>query len=57
MLCYVMGQVPSIKLKKDFESVQHPPRFAALKPKPAYMEELWQLCNEGIITPVKEHSE
>ena len=51
-----IGMLPGdeyhFKLKKDYEPVQHPPRSVPVKLKPAYKEELQQLCSEGIITIV-----
>ena len=46
-----------IKLKKDYKPVQHPPRSVSSNTKTSNKEELQWLCNEGIITPVWEHTE
>ena len=51
------GDEYCIKLKKDLKPTQHPPRLVPVKLKPAYKEELWQLCCKSIITPVWEHTE
>ena len=50
------GDEYHIKLKKDYEPVQHPPWSVPVKLKPAY-KEIQQLYIEGITTPVWEHTE
>ena len=46
-----------ITLEKGYIPVQHPTRLVPFKLKSVYKEELQQLCNQGIITLVQEHSE
>ena len=44
-------------LKSNYLLVQHPPRLVPVMLKSAYEEEIKWLCNEGIITPVWDHTE
>ena len=51
------GKEYHIMLKKSHVPVQHHPRSVPVKIKAAYKEELQQLYDEGITTPVQEHTE
>ena len=57
----VIGTLPGaeyhITLKKGYIPVQHPQRLFPVKCKSVYIEDLQQLCNEGTVTTVQEHTE
>ena len=53
----LLGGPYHIRLKDDYQPVQHPLRSVPIAMQPAYKAELERLTKEGIITEVHEHTE